>query len=68
MLERLQKFIARLRPGVTELSCHPGLSPQSLENYIDVHREQELRTLTSPTLKTCVERNNIVLSCFSEIR
>lgn len=65
---RLLKLFGNLHPGVTELSCHPGYSEKSVENYIDEHRQRELTTLTDPKLKEHIKNKNIVLSSFSDIR
>lgn len=65
---RLATVFASLPTGITELSCHPGRASRMLENYIDAHREDELRTLTDPTLRAQVAGSGVVLSTFSDIR
>lgn len=64
----VMKLFSMLRPGVTELSCHPGHPPKSIENYIDAYRQKELQTLTDPELRAFVAEHGIVLSTFSDIR
>lgn len=64
----LKNTLARLRPGFTEISCHPGYTPKSNHGYIDAHREAELTTLTNPELRQYVLENGIVLSSFFDIR
>ena len=64
----LKNTIDRLRPGFTEISCHPGYAPQTNLGYIDTHREAELATLTDPKLKDHILKKAIVLSTFFDIR
>lgn len=61
------RFLAEVPPGTTELSCHPGYVTKG-ENYIDAHREAELRVLTAPEIRRAVTENGIVLSTFADIR
>lgn len=67
-VERLTAVFKNLPSGTTELSCHPGFAPETFENYIDAHREEELETLTDPGLRRLVTESGIVLSTFSDIR
>ncbi len=64
----LKNTLKGLRPGFTEISCHPGYTPKTNLGYIDAHREAELITLTDPALKQYVLKNGIVLSTFFDIR
>lgn len=69
----LRSVLPRLRPGVTELSLHPGTNNDALgqryQVWRDVHRwachwEQEYQALLDPTLKQLVAEHQIHLMTY----
>jgi chitin disaccharide deacetylase len=48
-------------PGVTELSCHPGLVDAALDSPYHRERELELRTLCDRVVRRHVEESDLVL-------
>jgi predicted glycoside hydrolase/deacetylase ChbG (UPF0249 family) len=68
-LATLERILADLRDGVTELGCHPGEPDAELartSGYAKL-RVTELATLTDPRAKAAVERNGITLSDYSAL-
>lgn len=61
------KLIKNLKPGVSELSCHPGKAQKSNYSYIDKHRLEELKVLTNPKLKEVLRENNIKITNFRDV-
>lgn len=49
--ENFHRFLNILRPGVSELSCHPGLVGGKISYYIDKFRQKELDVFTSESVK-----------------
>ncbi|PIR44970.1 MAG: hypothetical protein COV10_02065 [Candidatus Vogelbacteria bacterium CG10_big_fil_rev_8_21_14_0_10_51_16] len=64
---RIEKILKLLPSGISELSCHPGYTPKTLENYIDTYRYLEMKVLIDTKLKSLVERTGVVLSTFPDI-
>jgi len=60
----LRKLLNKLQPGITELSCHPGLDYQLNSNYRD-QRPLELQTLCDPMIRREIEQLGIALISFS---
>jgi len=48
--ERLLEAIDGAGPGVTELMCHPGFTPQAVQTSYSAQREVELFALTDPAV------------------
>jgi predicted glycoside hydrolase/deacetylase ChbG (UPF0249 family) len=67
-LESLQSFLEHLPDGTTELMCHPGYRNSAGNPFSSVEREQELFTLTHPSVMERRRRLNIQLVSFSEIQ
>jgi predicted glycoside hydrolase/deacetylase ChbG (UPF0249 family) len=68
-LERLQRLLARLRPGETyELMCHPGLTPEEpdLKRWAYRH-EAELHALTCPSIRSEIAARNIRLCSYQDL-
>jgi len=68
-LATLERILADLRDGVTEIGCHPGEADAELartSTYAAL-RVTELATLTDPRAKEAVERNRIILSDYSAL-
>jgi chitin disaccharide deacetylase len=63
----LAMLLERLPPGVTELSSHPGY-PQGLRAWYREERLQEVRTLCDPDVRDAVERLEIELVTFADVR
>lgn len=65
--ERLLARLGRLRPGLTELMCHPGLCDEELRRAptrLKQERQVELEALTSPEVRQLLERKQIQLTSF----
>jgi predicted glycoside hydrolase/deacetylase ChbG (UPF0249 family) len=59
--------LARLRPGLTELMCHPGVCDDDLRRAptrLKEQRERELEALTSETVRSFVRNEGIELTSF----
>ena len=67
-LSLLVELIDGLRPGVTELMCHPGYVDDELSDssYRD-DREAEMRVLCSPAVRRTVEQARVELSNFDAL-
>jgi predicted glycoside hydrolase/deacetylase ChbG (UPF0249 family) len=67
-LDSLQSFLDHLPDGTTELMCHPGYRNSAGNPFSSVEREQELFTLTHPSMMERMRRFNIQLISFSEFQ
>lgn len=63
-LNNLKRLIDDLRPGISELSCHPALKIAQTASFIDQSRYQELQTLTNPALLSYIKDKEVVLTNF----
>jgi predicted glycoside hydrolase/deacetylase ChbG (UPF0249 family) len=54
-------------PGVTELSCHPGLVDPALRSPYHREREIELAALCDPAVRRHLERSNIVRANYADL-
>lgn len=63
----LQQLLLRLPAGISELSCHPGLTDGKNSSYMDKFRAQELGVLTDPRLKNILAANGVELTCFKNL-
>jgi len=62
--------LARLRPGLTELMCHPGLCDDELRaapTRLKQERQVEMEALISPEVRALLRRNGVVLTSYREI-
>jgi predicted glycoside hydrolase/deacetylase ChbG (UPF0249 family) len=69
-LATLERILAELDDGVTELGCHPGEPDAELaatSTYASL-RADELATLTDPRAMAAVTRNGITLSDYTALR
>jgi predicted glycoside hydrolase/deacetylase ChbG (UPF0249 family) len=57
-------MIARLEPGITELSCHPGHVDDELHSSYAHEREIELGTLCAPAVRRKLVENDVRLIGF----
>ena len=64
----LADTLGRLRPGVNEIMCHPGISyPETASRYAWGYSwDEELAALTSDSVKTFIEENDIRLASFAD--
>jgi len=65
--ERLVERLKRLRPGLTELMCHPGLYDEDLEHAptrLKRERQAEMEALSSPEVRRLLERMGVELTCY----
>lgn len=65
----LTGLVPRLKPGVTEIYCHPGLyaDPELKRWAPQYHRQEELAALLSPRLKAGLAAAGVRLTDFREI-
>jgi len=56
-----------VRPGVTELACHPGFAASDFRSSYSSEREVELRTLCSPSVRRAIGELGIVLVNFGDL-
>jgi predicted glycoside hydrolase/deacetylase ChbG (UPF0249 family) len=52
--------------GWTELSCHPGYADEGYSAVYLAEREAELSTLTDPRIRDAVDRNDILLTSYTD--
>jgi len=61
-VDNLKRFVDNLKPGISELSCHPSYRTQYISSFIDSsNRDEERETLTSPELLSHIKERDIVL-------
>ena len=65
-VEALIDVLAGLRPGVTELGCHPGLGP-AFEPVYGKERADELRALCDPRVRAALRDFDIELISFADL-
>ena len=65
----LTGLVDRLQPGVTEIYCHPGISPDpELTRWAPQYRRQEeLAALLSPRLKAALAAAGVRRTDFREL-
>jgi len=66
--EELERQLSGLPEGVTELMCHPGLSPSHVRSGYAAQREVELRTFTSRRAAELVVELDLELVSFATMR
>ena len=65
----LLRGLSRLRPGLSELVCHPGLFDQELERAptcLKQQRQVELEALTDPEVRRLLERQGVELTSYRD--
>ena len=60
-VEALTALLRSLRPGVAEVSCHPGRFDARLDAVYNREREVEVRTLTDQRVKSAIAAEGITL-------
>jgi chitin disaccharide deacetylase len=66
----LSRLIARLPEGATEFMCHPGLCTQELRSTrtrLKESREEEIRALTSETVRAAIDAANVKLTTYRDL-
>lgn len=67
---RIMEILGRLGPGVHELICHPGTTPQdglTLAGHRVLERRLELEALCDPKIRQAVARRGITLCRFGDV-
>lgn len=64
--DEIERILNKLKPGVTELMCHPGYADKELLSLypIGYHWEEELKALCSENIKEKINDLGIRLSFF----
>lgn len=67
-LDHLQQLVRELKPGVTELMCHPGFNTPALEktSSYNEQRPRELEILTNSRLNNLVDELGIKLVTYMQ--
>jgi predicted glycoside hydrolase/deacetylase ChbG (UPF0249 family) len=65
----LLRLIESLKPGTTEIMCHPGYADTVLlaGSVYARQRERELAILTDPEVRAAIQSRGIVLISFAEL-
>lgn len=63
--EHLVRMLAGVRPGWTELACHPGYLDRDLHSSYAAERELEVASLCDARVRCAVEANEIELASFA---
>lgn len=61
----LVRIIERLPPGLTELSCHPGLG-EDFDSVYRTERTREVEVLCHPLVRRALDEHDVRLVAFSE--
>jgi predicted glycoside hydrolase/deacetylase ChbG (UPF0249 family) len=68
--DTLAAALRGIRPGLTELMCHPGRYDDTLEaapTRLKQERQRELEALTAPEIRAMLESNGIELTSYRKI-
>jgi predicted glycoside hydrolase/deacetylase ChbG (UPF0249 family) len=63
-LDRLLEALGGLRPGWSELMCHPGYAPSHAKTSFGKEREVELAALCAPEARALIEAERIDLASY----
>lgn len=67
-VENLLTMLAdRIRPGITELACHPGYVDPALDSTYHTDREVEVATLCDPRVREFIESSDIELTNYDRL-
>ena len=58
-VETFMSVLRSVRPGVTEVSCHPGYRETRPDAFYNQEREVELQVLTAPRVKTAIAETRL---------
>ncbi len=64
-VDHLIELLSGIGPGITELTCHPGLD-RDLDSVYREERLREVRTLTDPGVLSTIARSDIRLVSYAE--
>jgi len=64
-VEALIRVIENIEADVTELGCHPGYA-EDLDDWYRTEREQEVRALCDPRVRSTIEREGLRLCSYAE--
>ena len=64
--DSMVKILRDLKPGITELGCHPGLG-EDIHTMYSAERSQEVRVLCDPRLWAVIEAQGIELCSFRSV-
>ena len=64
----IRMLVEEIGPGVTELSCHPGIMDPALESSYHRERQIELETLCDPLIRDHVRRSDLTLIGYRDLR
>jgi chitin disaccharide deacetylase len=67
-LEELERQLARVGEGVTELMCHPGHAPTEVQSGYSAQREIELATFVDPRARELLAGAGVELGDFTALR
>jgi chitin disaccharide deacetylase len=67
-VEYLVELVESLPQGWTEIGCHPGLGVGGSESSYAAEREQEVRSLCEPSVRSALERAGVALRSFADVR
>jgi predicted glycoside hydrolase/deacetylase ChbG (UPF0249 family) len=54
--------------GWNEVSCHPGFIADDFQSIYHAEREAELRTLTDPEIRRCIDELGYTLASYADLR
>lgn len=60
-VEFLISLLRGVKPGFSEISCHPGYVTADFDSLYNREREIELKSLTDPRVKAAIEEEGITL-------
>lgn len=68
-LDTWVSIMRNLPDGVNEIYCHPGYSDDVLRKYAKYvdERESEIKIMTNPYLRKCIDEERITLISFNEV-
>ena len=75
-VKKFKKILSNISPGITEIMTHPGIIDADYKKieqeygyyYLGKEREEELKALTSTDLKNIIEKENIQLINYGDIK
>jgi predicted glycoside hydrolase/deacetylase ChbG (UPF0249 family) len=66
-MARLRSTVQELRPGLTELMCHPGFAPTKVRTGYAQQREVELATFKHPDARRLLDACQVALASFQAL-
>ena len=65
-VDALIRLIENIEAGATELCCHPGYA-DDLDDWYRIEREQEVRALCDPRVRSAIERQGLRLCSYGDV-